>query len=125
MEDVEKCLSDLYDAKMEILELQNENQGLKTKLVNLQRWKDEIEKTIMDNTIEHHKVIKKRNKKNMAFINFYELHKNDRVFLDKAKSSLEKLGYSINKVPLSFVKLESKKIFDNLSDEEKMKYINK
>jgi hypothetical protein len=125
MEDVEKCLSDLYDAKLEILELQNENQELKTKLVNLQRWKDEIEKTIMDNTIEYHKTTKKRNKKNQAFINFYELYKNDRMFLDKAKSSLEKLGYLINKVPLSFVKLEAKKIFDNLSDEEKMKYNNK
>jgi hypothetical protein len=129
--DIDSFMDDFFVAKMRVVSLEQENAELKSKVASLQRWKEEIEKVMMNETINtdlRRSEPKQRHKstEQECFYNFCQINKKDNVILSRMLTKVSTLGYSgMKKVPWSILKLELKSLFDSLSDEEKIKYLHK
>jgi hypothetical protein len=129
--DVDSFLDEFFAAKMRVVALERENAELKGKIENLSRWKEQIEQVMIDdtmNTLPEKKEKRHRQKtdEQVCFLNFCEAYKKDTRILARVSSKVASLGYGeVRKVPWSILKLELKTMYENLSEDDKIKYLNK
>ncbi len=129
--EVDSFLDEFFVAKMRVVQLEKENAELKYKMESLQRWKDEIERVMLNETMNNNqpqKEKKQRQKSNEqeSFHNFCQEHKKDDTILSRVSAKITSLGYdNVKRVPWSVLKLELRSMFDALTEEGKIKYLHK
>ena len=129
--DVDSFLDEFFVTKMRVVALERENAELKGKIENLSRWKEQIEQVMIDdtmNTLPEKKEKRHRQKtdKQVCFLNFCEAYKKDTTILARVSSKVASLGYEgVRRVPWSILKLELRTMYENLSEDDKIKYLNK
>lgn len=134
--DMNTLLDDYFIAKMKVVALEQENSELRSKINSLQRWKEQIEHVMMNDTMNKHSNVDNITKKEKqprqrtndqeCFVNFCNVYKKDAVTLARVSAKVSTLGYTgFKKLPWSIVKLELRSMYNNLSDVEKIKYLNK
>lgn len=138
--DIDNLLDEFFVAKMKVVALEQENAELKMKVDSLQRWKEQFEQMMMndamnsnkhteDNTENMAQKVKKQRQKTdeqQCFYNFCHTHKDDADMLTRVAAKIETLGYmGVKRVPWSIVKLELKSMYNNITDNDKIKYLNK
>jgi hypothetical protein len=130
--DVDSFLDEFFVAKMRVVALERENAELKGKIENLSRWKEQIERVMIDdtmNTISDKKEKRPRQQKTdeqVCFLNFCEAYKKDAAILARVSSKVASLGYGgVRRVPWSILKMELRTMYENLSEDDKIKYLNK
>jgi hypothetical protein len=129
--DVDSFLDEFFVAKMTVVSLERENAELKGKIDSLLRWKEQIERVMIDDTINN--ISEKKDRKHrqrtdeqVCFLNFCETYKNDALILARVSTKFASLGYGgCKKVPWSILKLELRTMYENLSKDDKIKYLNK
>jgi hypothetical protein len=129
--DVDSFLDEFFVAKMRVVALERDNAELKGKIENLLRWKEQIEQVMIDdtmNTISEKKEKRPRQKtdEQVCFLNFCEAYKKDTTILARVSSKVASLGYGgVRRVPWSILKLELRTMYEKLSEDDKIKYLNK
>ena len=136
--EIDNLLDDFFVAKMRVVSLEQENLELKQKIDNLQRWKEEIERVMMNDTFneigndqskqddEKKKSKRHKTEDQVCFEYYCKEHKKDNVLLQGMLAKMSSMGYvGIKKVPWALLKLELKTMFDNLVIDEKTKYLDK
>ena len=129
--EIDSFMDEFFVAKMKVVALERENSELKGKIDNLLRWKEQIEQVMIDDTMNT--VSKKKEKQprqktdeQVCFFNFCEAYKKDAEILARVSSKVASLGYAfVRKVPWSILKLELQTMYENLSEDDKIKYLNK
>jgi hypothetical protein len=138
-QDIDSFLDEFFVTKMKVVTLEQENAELKMKVDSLQRWKDQFEQMMMNDTIHtnmkddnENKAVKKMKKQRQktdeqqCFYNFCHVHKGDAEILARVASKVDTLGYTgVKRVPWSILKLELKSMYNNINDNDKIKYLNK
>lgn len=138
--DIDNLLDEFFVAKMKVVALEKENAELKMKVDSLQRWKEQFEQMMMNDTMNTDKKvedipenkaqkIKKQRQitdEQQCFYNFCNIHKADANILARVTAKIETLGYAgVKRVPWSILKLELRSMYNNINDNDKMKYLNK
>ena len=129
--DVDSFLDEFFVAKMRVVALERENAELKGKIENLLMWKEQIERVMIDDTMntiteKKEKLPRQKTDEQICFSNFCEAYKKDATILARVSSKVASLGYGgVRRVPWSILKLELRTMYQNLSDDDKIKYLNK
>ena len=132
--DINSLLDEFFAAKMRVVALEQENAELKGKVDNLQRWKEQIEGIMMDDTINKRsddniitkeKQPRHKTDEQQCFYNFCNAYKKDAATLARVSAKVTSLGYTgVKKVPWGIVKLELRTMYENLSEADKIKYLD-
>jgi hypothetical protein len=135
--DIDSFLDEFFVAKMKIVTLEQENADLKMKVESLQRWKEQFEQMMMNDTMNiksdetesrAQKAKRQRQKtdEQQCFYNFCSIHKGDADILARVTTNVETLGYTgFKRVPWSILKLELRSMYNNINENDKIKYLNK
>ena len=131
--DIDGFLDEFFVAKIRIVALEQENTELKQRIESMQRWKEEMERVMMNDTmnlesenIKREKRLKTKTEEQLCFEQYCQQHKNDLDIQERAVSKLKSLGYvDVKKAPWSVLKLELRARFNNLDNQNKSKYLIK
>jgi hypothetical protein len=123
--DFDDVLEELFYMKEKIIDLEKDNVSLKRQLDNMKALKDQMEVFLMEETVHSKNKPKKREKSvyQKGLESFYHEHKKNDSIINNLKERLNALGYIDSNITWYMIKLECKKLYDTLNENEKQNYI--